>query len=147
MGVGQATRAERMIEVAARRVPASAVRYTGIDLFEARRPGDAPGLSLREAHRALRNTGAAIRLCPGDPLTALSRVANSLGPTDLVVVSAGLDPAGLAKAWFYVPRILHTRSLVLVESRPSSEGELSLRLLGRGEVEALAAGRGVRRAA
>lgn len=114
LGIGTADRALRMIAVAQRYAPGGKVSYVGIDLFEAR-PAGVPGLSLKEAYRRLRPTGAGIRLLPGDPLTMLSATANSLPGIDLMLISADQDAASLAKAWFYVPRMLHAGSIVLRE--------------------------------
>ena len=75
LGVGPGQRAARIIAAAGRHHDLNKVRYTGIDLFEARPATDA-GLSLKDAHRILRATGAEIRLVPGDPLSALSRTAS-----------------------------------------------------------------------
>jgi hypothetical protein len=104
-----------MIEAARLRASVGQICYTGVDQFEARTAADGPGVTLKTAHRLLRATGARIRLLPGDPLMALSRAANGLAGTDLVVISAGHDPDVLAGAWFYLPRMLHGGSRVLVE--------------------------------
>src|ERR1700675_14598 len=56
IGIGTASRAVRMIDLARRGVPGEAVRYAAIDLFESR-GGDSPsGLSLKDAHRLLKST-------------------------------------------------------------------------------------------
>jgi hypothetical protein len=88
------------------------VQYTGIDLFEARPVGQL-GLSLKQAHRALSRSEARVRLIPGDPVTALARSANTLVATDLLIIHADQDAMSLQRAWFYVPRMLHTASVVL----------------------------------
>jgi hypothetical protein len=118
--MGDARRATRMLSVAMRYRPQDRVSYAGIDLFEAR-PADVPGLKLKDAHRQLIRTGVQLRLVPGDPLAALSRSANSLTDTDLLVISAGHDPAVLEPAWFYIPRMLHDASLVFLEEQSGSE--------------------------
>jgi hypothetical protein len=66
-------------------------------------------------------TGAQLRLVPGDPLSALARCANSLANTDLLIISAGHDPAGLEPAWFYIPRMLHAGSLVFLEEQTGAD--------------------------
>lgn len=135
-----------MIEVAASTTPTGEVRYTGIDAFEARSASDGPGLSLKAAHRLLKRTGARIQLVPGDPFAALARIANSVGPTDLVVISHRIEPGSLERAWFYLPRTLHANSLVL-EERHLPSGELSLREMTPEDLANLAGGRPDRRAA
>ena len=111
-GIGTTQRAQRMIEVAQLVSPGQDIHFTGIDLFEARRSTDGPGVSLKLAHRQLCATGARIKLIPGDPLSAFSRVANTLCDIDLLVFSSNLDHESLAAAWFFVPRILHSNSTV-----------------------------------
>lgn len=145
LGLGTGERAMRMIEAALAHTPPEQVRYTGVDLFEARPHPAAPGITLKKAHRSLHATGVPVRLVPGDPFSALARVANTLGPTDLIVVSDDQDPAAIAKAWFYVPRILHSDSLVLIETR-SPSGEMAIREIVAAEIGRLASA-GVRRKA
>ena len=108
LGVGDASRASRLLRLAARYHPGTTIEYTGIDLFEARPQGES--LSLKQAYRHLSRTGASVRLVPGDVAPALARTANVLTETDLVVIDATDDD--LAKAWFYVPRMLHDKTVI-----------------------------------
>ena len=62
-----------------------------------------------------------IQVIPGDPLSALARSANGLQSTDLLVIAADQDTQSLANAWFYVPRMLHDKSLVLLEDVSGSQ--------------------------
>lgn len=120
VGLGLGVRTQRLIAVAQRYLPAGeTLRYTGVDLFED--SGGRPSMTLKGAYRTLRATGAKIRLEPGDPGWALARAANSLADTDLLLISAGHDAASLERAWFYVPRMLHAKSTVLLEV-PAAEG-------------------------
>ncbi|MEO8498968.1 MAG: hypothetical protein ABI614_28220 [Planctomycetota bacterium] len=145
VGVGSGVRAIRMIEVAERYRPGEKIRYTGIDLFEARTQ-IGTGLPLKEAHKRLKATGAIVRVIPGDPLSALARSANGLLSTDLLVISADQDTQSLTNAWFYVPRMLHDKSLVLIEDASGSQPRF--RALSLAEVEKLASSRAsTRRAA
>ncbi len=112
--------ARNMIQLAAQYTAREQVRFTGIDLFEMR-PATSPGLSLKQTHSLLTPSGARVQLVPGDPFSALARTANSLLDTDLVVIRADQDPASLQRAWFYLPRMLHEKSVVLVE-QPGCEG-------------------------
>jgi hypothetical protein len=139
LGVGLGGRAVRMIEAAAFHGPIGDVRYTGIDLFEDRTGSEGPGMPLKTAHRLLKATGARIQLVPGDPFTALSRVANGLGGTELVIISAGYDPESLARAWFYLPRMLREGSQVLVEQAQGPEGRLAVRAVREERIAELAA--------
>jgi hypothetical protein len=65
---------------------------------------------------------------------------------DLLLISAGHDEKSLAGAWFYVPRMLHARSHVYVESR-AADGSAWWRRMPAAEVAALAGASRRRRAA
>jgi len=114
IGLGDGKRAETMIQVAQKFSDQEAIRYTGIDLFEARESG--PKLPLRDMHKKLNASGAKCQLVPGDPDSAVARIANSHLRTDLILISAD-DPAQqLESSWFYFPRMLHANSLVMIQS-------------------------------
>ncbi|HUT90182.1 MAG TPA: hypothetical protein VMY37_11840 [Thermoguttaceae bacterium] len=136
-----------MIKLAGLQSSPGQIRYTGIDLFEARTPSDGPGLTLKAAHRLLSRTGARVQLLPGDPFSVLARAANNLRGSELVIISAGHDPNSLAHAWFYVPRMLCEGSYVLIEEPSGPEGEVSLRRLAPDEINPLAHAATLRRAA
>lgn len=136
LGVGTGVRSSRMIATAQRYQVHDSIRFTGIDLFEAR-PEPSTGLPLKEAHRQLKATGANVRVIPGDPLSALARSANGLQSTDLLVISADQDERSLTNAWFYIPRMLHDKSVVLIEEATPSASRF--RSLDLQQVEKLAA--------
>jgi hypothetical protein len=136
-GVPRGLRSERMIAFAKRHHPLDRIRYAGLDLFEAR-PASSPGYSLKEAHRVLNRSGVQVRLVPGDLLAGLLRSANSLPKTDLVVIDAGVDMASMPPAWFYFPRMLHEKSVVLVGTRVDGVG--GYRQLNYAQVVELAKG-------
>ena len=128
LGMGNGERSRRLIEFAHHCQPEAALKFFGVDWFEAR--ADAPeGWSLKSAHQELKGRGAQVRLWPGDPFSALSRQANALGDTDLIVISADQDPESLAKAWLYLPRMLHEKTAVFVEERTEDEGEIESRFV------------------
>ena len=140
LGTGTADRAAQMIAVAAlcQSDLQEPVRYTGIDLFEAR-PQNSPGLSLKQAHRLLGSSGALVKLIPGDPHSALARSANGLTKTDLLIIAADQNADALQQAWFYVPRMLHEGSQVFLEEATDSENQpWRFRRLDRVTIEALA---------
>jgi hypothetical protein len=114
LGVGDASRAERIIDFARQFVPNGEFSYTGIDLFEGR-PAPQHGISLKEAHGRLKRLDAKVKLIPGDPFSALARSANGLTGTDMVLISRDTDEESLERAWFYLPRMLHEKSLILTE--------------------------------
>jgi hypothetical protein len=146
LGIGTGQRAARMIELAGLFHPLPQLEFSGVDRFESRSAADGPGVSLKMAHRLLGRSGARIQLIPGDPCTALARSANRLGPFDLVVISARLDPQSLARAWFYVPRLLHEHTQVFQERLPPGGGTCSLPVAAD-EIRTLAAAAVLRRAA
>ena len=118
IGLGCGRLVRNMIQLASELTHRDQVRFTGIDLFESR-PSPSSGLSLKQAHSLLKSLKARVHLVPGDPFSALARTANSLPDTDLVVIRADQDEASLARAWFYLPRMLHAGSVVLIETTGS----------------------------
>jgi hypothetical protein len=148
LGVGLGGRTERILEVAAWRGQSPTLRYAGIDQFESR-PADQPRLTLKQAHHDLRATGATVRLIPGDPYSALARMANSLVGTDLLLIAAGQDADSLAVAWRYVPRMIHPQTLIFQQTAAQGPGKESWRPLQPADIDKLAAaaGKSARRAA
>ncbi len=146
LGIGNAQRAMRMIEVAKRTSPPEDIHYVGMDLFEGRAGTGGTAFSLKEAHQLLRATGVRVQLVPGNPAESLIRLANSLHKVDLLIVPGELDSAALARMWFFVPRMLHERSVVLVENM-QSDGQKMLRIKPRAEIDRMASGGTARRAA
>ena len=134
MGVGDAVRTLRILEMASAFQPSIEIHYAGIDLFEARLANQ-PGMTLKAAYKLLRQLPVRSQLIPGDPLTALARVANNLTGTDLLVIAADQDPQQLARAWALVPRMLHDNSLVFLERSPKKHKCFDL--LSRSELDAL----------
>jgi hypothetical protein len=125
------------------------VRYTGIDLFEAR-PAAPLSYSVKEVYRRLARWTPHLRLVPGDPLTALRRTANDLRETDVLIIHADQDESSLAHAWPYVPRMLTSQSIILREVPvEGARQRLTFARLTLGDVEHLAAASrsGARRAA
>jgi predicted O-methyltransferase YrrM len=137
LGVGRGERTRRMLEVARRFTPSETLRYTGIDLFEAR-VEPATGLKLKEAHQRLHLPGVKVQLVPGDPFSALSRTANNLRDTDLVIIRADQDSESVSRAWYYVPRMLHAQSLVLWEQAAADSPATTYQTLSRVDVDRLA---------
>jgi hypothetical protein len=136
MGMGLGGRTERILEIAGWR--GETLRYTGIDLFEAR--GDREkGLSLKEAYAQLRMPKVRIQLVPGDPHSALMRVANGLTQTDLLLISACQERDSLARAWSWIPRMLTSNSLVLMEELETKTQGSRWRIVETDEIQHLAA--------
>jgi hypothetical protein len=134
LGVGDCARAVRVINLIAAAREAKTLRYTGVDLFEARPDHIAPSLPLKEAYRTLKATGARIQLLPGDPFVALSRSANDLGQQALIVISADMAGEPLTRAWFYMPRLVHADTLVFQEDLETQQ----FRQVSRKQIQRLA---------
>lgn len=133
LGMHDALRTRRMLKLVRRLHGSEGVCYTGIDLFESSPDGKA-NLSLKTAHCLLQASGVRIRLVPGDPLAALARAANSIGPCDLIVVSANQHGESLDRAWFYVPRLLHAASQVFVGEPGEGGATGRFALVGHDEI-------------
>ena len=136
MGVVDLERSRRLIEVAQRYAEGDKVHYAGFDRFDARLEGSTR-LSLKEAHRVLKATEAKVRLMPGEPSLALTAAANDLLETDLVIFSADIDLTTFQQSWYFVPRMLHSQSLVVREVR-DEEGESCFEAIPRVQIERLA---------
>jgi hypothetical protein len=138
LGISLTSRTPRLLEIAGWRTAGLPLRYTGIDLFEAR-PIDRPRLPLKHAFATLQSPNVRVQLVPGDPATALRRTANSLVGTDLLIISADQDRDALARAWTWVPRMLTDTSLIFLEEPAEKPGQTAWRRLTFADIERLAA--------
>ena len=129
----------QIIQIASRLQVGTEINYTGIDLFEARDPSQGPGLALRQAHRLLAQTGARIRLAPGDAFTGVAQVANALAGTDLIVISGCQDRELVDRAWFYFPRMSHQHTAVFLQNPCQTGQSAPYERILPAEIEALAA--------
>ena len=143
IGVGELMRSISLIEVARRYAGDQKVCHTGLDWFDSRDP-KLERLTLKDAYRSLRATGANVRLVPGSPAQSLVSAANSHQNTDLILISSAVSDDELRAAWFYVPRMLHASSVVL---REHLSPEPSFERLTRSQVADWAVQAGARRAA
>jgi hypothetical protein len=147
LGICLSGRTDRLLEVASWQQSNLPIRYTGIDLFEAR-PAGSPALSLKQAFAALRRADVQARLVPGDPALALQRVANSLTGTDLLLIAADQDRESLSRAWTWLPRMLSESSLIFLEEPAAKSGPTAWKRLALADIRRLAAEAGkLRRAA
>lgn len=144
LGVGDGVRAERMIGVASRQQTDTELRYTGIDLFEDR-PAGTPQIALKQAYQQLRQQGVKVRLVPGDPYDALSQIANYVSGIDLVVAAGDQDPESLARAWMFLPRMIHDDTMVFSQAADAQGRLADFVPLTRQQVDELAGLRGRRR--
>jgi hypothetical protein len=118
IGLGDGSRALQIIKQARKRRRGAEVHYIGVDLFELR-PRAETRLTLKSAYRLLRAAGARVKLVPGDPLSALARTANSINRLDTVIIGTDVDVQSLARAWFYLPRMLATGAVVFWADNPA----------------------------
>ena len=145
LGIGDASRALHMIEIARQISPGAEIHYVGMDPFEDQSRLGGSGISLKVAYQRLRATGAKVQLVPGIPSEGLIRMANSLGNVDLLILPTEFEESN-AKAWHFVPRMLNKHSLVFVEGT-SAEGIPSVRLKSHAEIDRAVAATMGRRAA
>lgn len=146
IGVGNGVRAERLLAVATRQTLDTQLCYTGIDLFEDR-PEDADRIGLRQAYQLLRQQHVKVQLVPGDPLSALARISNYITGVDLVVVAGDQDPDSLARAWMFLPRMIHAQTVVFRQTRDAQGKLTDFAELPRQQLDELAGFRGRRRTA
>ena len=127
IGLEDGARSGNMIRIAKKFGVSPNVRYTGVDLFDARDSSQV-NLPLIEVHRRLKGENTKTQLVPGDIRTAIPQIANSHVRTDLIVISAGFDEASLDASWLYFPRMLHSGSLVLIQHTPGGKFDCMNRL-------------------
>ena len=106
---------------------------------------DAPALTLKQAHQRLKPTSARVQLVPGEPASALARVANSLAQVELVIFSASEPLDEHSDFWFYLPRTLSQNARLFVEVLDPKTGRFALAPLDRATIEARAAKASARR--
>ena len=134
IGLGSGTRCSNMIAVAKKFSPDSKIKYTGVDLFDARGEDQSP-LKLIEMHRKLNAVDAKTQLVPGDLGSALPRIANAHVRTDMVIISAGFEEEEFDATLMFLPRMLHPSSVVLIQDYAHEEFDVLSRL----EIEKMAA--------
>jgi hypothetical protein len=137
-GMTSLPRSRRLIEAAQRFAPGGKVSFAGIDLFESAADVRAAAAGV---FRALRPTGASVRLLPGKLSDVLADAANNLTGTDLLLVANTITDDDLAPAWFYLPRMLHAGSLVLREGNVQGEKQSAFERISLSYIQSRAAQR------
>jgi hypothetical protein len=150
-GVGDGSRTKNVFEVIGWEKENLPLRYTGIDLFEARPPKQ-KGLTLKQAFATIRVPEVKVQLVPGLPYDALLRCSNQLSETDLIIIAADQQPTDFEKAWKFIARTVHDKTLILREQPASggnAAGKTVFQTLPVAEVHRLAreSGKIIRRAA
>ena len=125
-GVGDLMRAQRVISLAQRVQPEETkpnrIEYCGVDLFDMR--ADVEPLKLKHAHNTLVQTGAKVRLVPGDLPSALARAANDLLNTDLLIVDATHSREDLEAVFHFLPRMLQATASIARYSQVEQQTRL-----------------------
>lgn len=112
VGVGSGARTRRIAKLIQSH---GEIRYIGTDPFES---ASEPQLhmTLKAAHQFTGQLGWRASLLPGEPAGALPRVAHKFGPSQLVIIDGGVDPAnplsGQVGSW--LDRVADPDSTILV---------------------------------
>lgn len=121
IGLGDGMRCQNLLRVA-NKFSDRPIRYTGIDLFDARPAGEP--LKLIDMHKTLKAFDAKIQLVPGAAGQAIERVANSHLRTDLIIISGETDLKEIESVISFFPRMLHANSSVLLQ--PTADGPFKI---------------------
>lgn len=117
IGLGSGDRISRVVPLCIRPADGRPIRYTAIDPFESLSEGH---LSLKSAHRLLTELGLKAQLIPGEPASAVARVAHSVLPSDLILIDGYWSDTGengqAIRQW--LPRLCHSQSAIFASSRP-----------------------------
>lgn len=147
IGVDSLEDTSTVLQACVKQARGEAVSYTALDPFD-ERPDSIEALPLMSSYRQLVGSGAKVRLVPGSPIGSLTREANSLADTDLLLISQGVDNATLAPAWFYLPRMCHPGTLVFrLSESESNESPAEWQPIGLDEIAQRASEAGARLAA
>ena len=135
-GVGDGTRTKNLLEVISWQQDNLPLRYMGIDQFEARPKGE-KGLTLKQAFAEIRAPEVKVQLVPGLPYDALLRCNNVLAETDLILIAADQQPADFERAWKFITRTVHEKTLILRE-QSAGAGKTVFQPMSVAEVHRLA---------
>jgi hypothetical protein len=117
IGIGAGDRARRLIPLCTKASDVSHIRYAGVDRFESA-PAGTLHLNLKQAHRMLAELGVKTHLIPGETKSALTRVAHSVLPSDLIIIdgdwNSESESGEAIRAW--LPRLCHGSSVIFATS-------------------------------
>ncbi len=117
IGIGSGERAKRLLPLCTKPEGIAQIRYAGVDPFESA-PAGQPHLNLKQAHRMLAELGVKAHLIPGDPQFAISRVANLVQPSDLIIIDgeweSDTETGRTIATW--LPRLCHSKSTLFTSS-------------------------------
>ena len=117
IGIGSGERIKQVLPLCTIAEGATQIRYVGVDAFESA-AADVPHMNLKAAHRMLAEFGVKAHLIPGDPTSALARVAHTVLPSDLIIIdgSWGVDTAQAKAIADWLPRLCHSNSTIFSTS-------------------------------
>ena len=110
-----------MIAIANKFSGSNQVRYTGIDLFDARETPDS-ALKLLDVHKEFSALNAKIQLVPGRLNEAIPRIANTHLRTDLILISGEYQKDEINSCWEFFPRMLCATSILLLQAPGDLDG-------------------------
>nr|MCU0978180.1 hypothetical protein [Pirellulaceae bacterium] len=76
---------------------------------------------------------------------ALARISNYITGLDLVVVSGDQDPDSMARAWMFLPRMIHAQTLIFSQATDAHGKLTDFAPLTRQQLDQLAGLRGRRK--
>ena len=124
IGLGTGERCQQILRVADK-FSDKPIRYTGVDLFDARPEN---GLKLIDMHKTLKAFAAKTQLVPGPVGPSIERIANSHLRTDMIVISPSTQRSEIESVISFFPRMLHANSLVLIQFKPDQKMKQLTRL-------------------
>lgn len=111
LGIANLQRTQKFLKLAGEYCE-EPVEYIGVDPFESARK-DFP---LKAVYQALRGIASSVRLVPGDGNAILPHMANMLPQVEALLISQS-QADQLDVAWYYLPRLLSEKCLVLIEKK------------------------------
>ncbi len=122
IGIGNGDRIKRILKMCQSASATQPIRYAGVDPFESAGEG-VPHVSLKNAHRMLSEFGVKAHLIPGEPTSALTRVAHTILPSDLVIVDGRwhADEANRQAIEKWMPRLCHAGSTIFAANSVGGE--------------------------
>jgi hypothetical protein len=93
------------------------VRYVAIDQFEM----SGGEVTLKAFHKTMRSEGIRPHVFPEPINRGLLRVANTIGPVDLVIIAAGADQWQTPETLSLLARVTHGETVVLFQDEESWE--------------------------
>ena len=93
------------------------IRYLAIDQFEM---GDGE-VTLKAFHRTMRSAGIRAQVFPEPVHRGLVRVANTIGPVDLIIIATPTDQWQTPETLSLLTRVTHDQTVVLYQDEDNWE--------------------------